>query len=167
MVDEIKKDIIPDPKENKENLGEDLDFSDELSELENQIRNVAWDKIREREREQKIVSETSDELDTLGAEVGLVWLDKKVNEKWKDKVSEFFWKWKEELNKLNPNTKKQIKKTSLWIKGKLYNRPQEVRQAIEKSADNILDEIYNWKEEKNPVARSLLRIANWIMKTEK
>gem|GEM_PF-1852686 len=46
-------------------------------------------------------------------------------------------------------------------------RPEAVKESIQSSADKILDEIYNWEEEKNPVARSLLRIVNWIMKTEK
>jgi hypothetical protein len=50
---------------------------------------------------------------------------------------------------------------------KFAGRPEAVKESIQSSADKILDEIYNWKEEKNPVARSLLRIVNWVMKTEK
>lgn len=169
MVDEIKKDIVPDLDENGENeknLDEDLgSFSDELSNLEAEIRGVAWDKIQE--REQNIISKTSNELDSLSADVGLSWLDKKVNEKWKDKVSEFFWKWKEEFKKIDTFTEKKFVKKYWNMQNKLAHRPGEVKEAIEKSADNILDEIYNWKKEKNPVARSLLRIVNWIMKTEK
>jgi len=170
MVDELKKDIVPDADENSwdnsENLNENLDnFSDELSDLEETIRDVAWDKIEE--REQKIVSDTSSELDSLNAEVNLDWLDKKDNKKSIDRVSEFFWKWKEEFKKIDTFNEKKVVKKYWKTKNNLKYRPEKVKEAIEWSADEILDEIYNWRKEKNPVARSLLRIVNWIMKTEK
>ncbi|HRU50374.1 MAG TPA: hypothetical protein P5155_02615, partial [Candidatus Absconditabacterales bacterium] len=62
--------------------------------------------------------------------------------------------------------KRVVKKHKNMVKS-LSNRPGGVQEAIGESVDKILDEIYNWREEKNPVARSLLKIVNWIMKTEK
>ncbi|HRX64076.1 MAG TPA: hypothetical protein P5060_03170 [Candidatus Absconditabacterales bacterium] len=49
----------------------------------------------------------------------------------------------------------------------IENRNIDVQNAIKESGESVLDEITNWKEEKNPVAKSLLSIANWILKTEK
>lgn len=148
-----------------DHLNDDLDISAELSGLEAKIRNVAWDKIQE--REQKIISETSGELDSLGAEIGLEWLNQKANEKSKDKVSEFFKEWEEELKVIDTRKEKRFVKKYKKMKGISSERPEAVKNAIESSVDDVLDEIYNWEKEKNPVARSLLRIVNMIMKTEK
>lgn len=161
MVDKFEKNIVPHNKwESKNNLNNNLDkdldsvdFSDELSNLENVIREKFWEKIQERESEvknneiQDIKNKTKSELDSI-----------KI-----DKVSEFFDQGKEEFKKIDTfKEKKVVRKHNKYI-----NRPIEVKDAIEDSSDRILDEIYNWKKEKNVVSRSLLRIVNWIIKTEK
>jgi len=68
---------------------------------------------------------------------------------------------------VDTKTEKRVVKKHGQMVNKFAGRPEAVKESIQSSADKILDEIYNWKEEKNPVARSLLRIVNWIMKTEK
>ncbi len=151
--------------DDNDNLREDLDFSSELSSLENEIRNAAGDKLKE--EKQKVVWNVSDELDSLSAEIvlsGIEW--GKVNER-KDKVSEFFDAGQKEFEKVDTKTEKRVVKKHKNMVKSLSNRPGWVQEAIGESVDKILDEIYNWKEEKNPVARSLLKIVNWIMKTEK
>mgnify|MGYP007069027660 CR=1 FL=1 len=156
--------------DNKDNLREDLDFSSELSNLEKEIRNAAGDKLKE--KEQEVVwnvsdENVSDELDSLSAEIilsGIEW--GKVNER-KDKVSEFFDAGQKEFEKVDTKTEKRVVKKHKNMVKSLSNRPGWVQEAIGESVDKILDEIYNWREEKNPVARSLLKIVNWIMKTEK
>jgi len=151
--------------DDNDNLREDLDFSSELLSLENEIRNVARDKLKE--KEQEVVWNVSDELDSLSAEIvlsGIEW--GKVNES-KDKVSEFFDAGQKEFEKVDTKTEKRVVKKHKNMVKSLSNRPGWVQEAIGESVDKILDEIYNWREEKNPVARSLLKIVNWIMKTEK
>ena len=151
--------------DDNDNLREDLDFSSELSSLENEIRNAAGDKLKE--EKQKVVWNVSDELDSLSAEIvlsGIEW--GKVNER-KDKVSEFFDAGQKEFEKVDTKTEKRVVKKHKNKVKSLSNRPGWVQEAIGESVDKILAEIYNWKEEKNPVARSLLKIVNWIMKTEK
>ena len=82
----------------------------------------------------------------------------------KDSIDKFFKKWKEEFNDDNDTSseKKFVKKYK-----NLENRSIDVAEWIQKSADDIEKEIINWKDEKNPVAKSLLRIVNRIMKSEK
>lgn len=171
MVDNKNIDDNLDDEKDLDSLGDDLeeqadlDFSVELSNLESKIREVAWDKIKK--KEQEIIAEASDELSSLGAEIGSGWLSEGFNENSKDKVSEFFWKWKEEFKVIDTRRERKVVRKHKIMKSKFELRPDWVKQAIEQSVDRILDEIYNWKEEKNPVARSLLRIVNRILKTEK
>jgi hypothetical protein len=49
----------------------------------------------------------------------------------------------------------------------IENRDKQVVEWIKQSSKNIEDDIKNWDKEQNPVARSLLNIANKIMGTEK
>ena len=42
-----------DDEKNLDESNEDLDFSDELSNLEDNIREIAWDKIKQKEQEEK------------------------------------------------------------------------------------------------------------------
>lgn len=167
-----------DDEKNLDESNEGLDFSDELSNLENNIREIAWDKIKQKEQEEKeqiekeqIVSKTKGNLESLHESMlswAESWLEQKqVNETWKDKVSEFFDVGKEEFEKIDTKIEKRVVKKHGQMVDKFAGRPEAVKESIQSSADKILDEIYNWKEEKNPVARSLLRIVNWIMKTEK
>ena len=141
-MDEIKKDIVPSSDENlwdnNENLNEDsVNFSWELENLKNLIK-------------KEVIKKTED------------WEKLKINEDL-DKIDKFFEQWKKEFEKVDTSDEKEIIKKYNTIR----NRPVEVQKEIEKISNEVLDEIYNWKQEKNPVARSLLRIINWIMSSEK
>lgn len=141
MVDEFKKDIVPDADEeswdNSKNLNENLgNFSWELENLKNLVKQEAINKKEYLE-------------------------DSRINEDL-DKIDNFFEEWKEEFKKIDTEDEEKIIK----IYNKIKDRPVVVQKEIEKISNKVLDEIYNWKKEKNPVARSLLRIVSWIMKTE-
>ncbi len=84
-------------------------------------------------------------------------------EKILDKIDDFFENWKEELEKIDTKKeKKAIKKYK-----KILNRGIDVQKEIINSWEFVLGEIKNWEKEKNPVAKSLLRIIKWILNTEK
>jgi hypothetical protein len=51
--------------------------------------------------------------------------------------------------------------------GNIGGRPLAVQKAIRESVDLIVDDISSRKKEKNPIARSLLKIVDLIMSTEK
>ena len=162
-----------DDEKNLDEHNEDSDFFDELSSLEDNIRELAWDKIKQKEQVEKeqIVSKTKGNLESLHESM-LSWAEsrleqKKISEKWKDKVSEFFDAGQKEFEKIDTKVEKRVVRRHSQMVDRFAGRPEAVKESIQSSADKILDEIYNWKEEKNPVARSLLRIVNWIMKTEK
>jgi hypothetical protein len=52
-------------------------------------------------------------------------------------------------------------------KGNISDRPLGVQKAIMESVDLIVDEINSRKRERSPIARSLFKIVDLIMKTEK
>lgn len=165
MLDDKNKDIVPNSDENNENLNENSDFSKELSDLENEIKNAIPDEIKKKE---EIQQNTFDELDSLATEVvesGFEW--NKHSEKPKDRVWEFFDTGKKEFEKVDTFKEKRVIGKHKKMTNKFADRPETVKEAIQNSSDKILEEIYNWKQEKNPVARSLLKIVNRIMKTEK
>lgn len=90
-----------------------------------------------------------------------------------DNINDFFEKAEKVDNDLenNKEIKKEIGKKSKRTRTvkkytSIENRNIDVQNAIKESWESVLDEILNWKEEKNPVAKSLLGIANWILKTE-
>lgn len=91
-------------------------------------------------------------------------VDMETKDELKDSIDKFFKKWKEEFNDDNDTSSEKnfVKKYK-----NLENRSIDVAEWIQKSADDIEKEIINWKDEKNPVAKSLLRIVNRIMKSEK
>lgn len=164
--------------EKKDQLNEG--FLWELNSLKKEVldskKNIEkWDKSNEKKGNEKIEanSETQNsinsKLDFLSGKVNdtlnNMELDSELDSKLdSNDVNEFFEKWKDEFND-NKNTtaeKKFVSKSSYINE----DRPQDVVDWINNSADKILDEIKNWKQEQNPVARSLLRIVNWIMKSE-
>ncbi len=69
------------------------------------------------------------------------------------------------------DSKETVKEKELFERllkeNKFKTRSPEAIQQIANSATKIESEIKNWKQETNPVARSLLKIVNWIMSTEK
>ena len=85
----------------------------------------------------------------------------------KEELNKFFEKWKKELKHDIDTTEEKELSVNLLQSGRFKNRSPETVQQIAKSATKIESEIKNWKQEKNPVARSLLKIVDWIMGTEK
>jgi uncharacterized protein YjgD (DUF1641 family) len=166
-----------DNKEQNNNLDEN--FSWELDSLK---KNILWntsektkDESVEKREDKKVKSNSEIEksinskLDFLNDKINATLDDVELDEKlkqWVDEetVDKFFEKWKNELtdNKTTNSEKKFISKSSY-----IADRPNDVVEWINDSADEILNEIQNRKQEQNPVARSLLRIVNWIMKSEK
>ena len=96
------------------------------------------------------------------------WLElQNSDDKTKEELNKFFEKWKEEL-KDNTNTLEEKELSEKLFKNKRFEkRSPEIVQQIAKSATNIENEIKDWPKEKNPVAKSLLKIVDWIMGTEK
>lgn len=96
------------------------------------------------------------------------WLElQNSDDKTKEELNKFFEKWKEEL-KDNTNTLEEKELSEKLFKNKRFEkRSPEIVQQIAKSATKIENEIKDWQKEKNPVARSLLKIVDWIMSTEK
>jgi len=175
MVDELKKDSLDgknwnskNPDENLDNLNLD-DFSNELNELEQGIKSAM---------ENDILKQTADGLKDIKSDIK--WemnpdlnLDPEweaFTEKEKKNVSEFFVQWRKEFNKIdNFDEKKVVKKYQNYKtnKGNISDRPLGVQKAIMESVDLIVDEINSRKRERSPIARSLFKIVDLIMKTEK
>ncbi len=88
-------------------------------------------------------------------------------EKILDKIDDFFAitdnKEKEELENIDTKSERKVLKKYK----KILNRKIDVQKEIINSWEFVLEEIRDWKKEKNPVAKSLLRITKWILKTEK
>ncbi|HKL43969.1 MAG TPA: hypothetical protein VJ892_01680 [Candidatus Absconditabacterales bacterium] len=88
-------------------------------------------------------------------------------EKILDKIDDFFAitdnKEKEELENIDTKSERKVLKKYK----KILNRKIDVQKEIINSGEFVLEEIRDWKKEKNPVAKSLLRITKWILKTEK
>ena len=85
----------------------------------------------------------------------------------KEELEHFFEKWKEELKDNIDTPEEKELSEKLLQSDRFKNRSPETVQQIAKSATKIETEIKNWQTEKNPVAKSLLKIVNWIMGTEK
>lgn len=93
------------------------------------------------------------------------WLDlHDADDNTKAELNEFFKEWKKEFS---DNNETHDEKKFVHEYKKIESRPAAVQRWIENSVEKIENEISNWKQEKNPVARSLLRIVNRIMETEK
>jgi len=85
----------------------------------------------------------------------------------KKELNQFFEKWKEELKDNVHTPEEQELSQKLLQSDRFKNRSAEIVQQIAKSATKIENEIKDWQKEKNPVAKSLLKIVDWIMGTEK
>ena len=90
-------------------------------------------------------------------------------EKWSE-ISDSEVEIKEQLDQILQKWKKDTKQvlTHKEMSQRIINgRSPEVSQQISNSATKVEDEIKNWENEENPIARSLLKMANWLMNTEK
>ncbi len=122
------------------NLGDAL-VNSKLEELQNKIEDTLLDSALE----SSSIWESNDQIT-------------------KGQIDKFFEKWKEEFY----DDKKTVVEDKFTQKYKnIEDRSVDVAKWIENSADKIIDEIKNWEKEQNPVARSLLRFVNRIMKSEK
>lgn len=179
MADDLKKDSIDDEKWNLNNSDDNLDnlnlddFSKELDELESGIEE-AMNKKSEKAKN-IVLKETKSELDGIKSEIGS---DGNLDPEWesfteeeKKNVSEFFVQWRKEFEKIDSDDEdKVVKKYKSYKPNKnnrIVGRSVEVQKSIMESVDLIVDEINDRKRERNPVAKSLLRIVDFIMKTEK
>ncbi len=81
-----------------------------------------------------------------------------------DDVDSVFKKWLEELTDKKETSKE--KRAVRKIK-KINFDNVDVKQEKQKSFDRVLSSIINWRNEKNPVAKILLRMADWVLSTEK
>ena len=96
------------------------------------------------------------------------WLElQNSDDKTKEELNKFFEKWKKEFKDDVQTPEEQELSQKLLQSDRFKNRSTETVQQIAKSATKIENEIKDWQKEKNPVARSLLKIVDWIMSTEK
>ena len=92
---------------------------------------------------------------------------KDSDDKTKEELNQFFEAWKQELkNDIEQPWEAELRER-LFKSKRFGKRSPEVVTQIAKSATKIENEIKDWQKEKNPVARSLLKIVDWIMSTEK
>ena len=92
---------------------------------------------------------------------------KDTGDETKKELNQFFEKWKEELKDDVQTPEEQEPSQKLLQSDRFKNRSAETVQQIAKSPTKIENEIKDWQKEKNPVAKSLLKIVDWIMSTEK
>ena len=92
---------------------------------------------------------------------------KDTDDETKKELNQFFEKWKEELKDDAQTLEEQELSQKLLQSERFKSRSPETVQQIAKSATKIENEIKDWQKEKNPVAKSLLKIVDWIMGTEK
>lgn len=96
------------------------------------------------------------------------WLElKDTDDETKKELNQFFEKWKEKFKDDVQTPEGQELSQKLLQSDRFKNRSTETVQQIAKSATKIENEIKDWQKEKNPVAKSLLKFADWIMSTEK
>lgn len=175
MLDELNKDSLDGKSWDSKNLDDNLDrlnlddFSSELNELEDGIK---W--AMEKQAEDDILKQTADGLKEIKSDINPdLNLDpewESFTEKEKKNVSEFFKQWRKEFQKIdNVDEKKVVSKYKKFKtkKSNISGRPLGVQEAIMESVDLIVDEVNSRNKEKNPIARSLLKIVDLIMKTEK
>lgn len=156
-LDSIKSELN-DLKKNIESNNEDLSsFSNELNLLKKEIDKQNNKEDSKEKKEWLDLSEISAELDELKKEV-------------KDKIDQ---------TKINPDNLESKESESQYNKPQYRNtiatkkienlqwRPEWVVDEIVKSSDSVEDMINNWEQEPNPIAKSLLRIVNRIMKSER
>ena len=133
-------------------------------------KNVDKLKVEEetsRQKENLKDSAIDSTLDNLNLDMQ-EWLElKDADDETKKELNQFFEKWKKEFKDDVQTPEDQELSQKLLQSDRFKNRSTETVQQIAKSATNIENEIKDWPKEKNPVARSLLKIVDWIMWTEK
>lgn len=82
----------------------------------------------------------------------------------KEQLDQFFEKWKK--NKKDLLNQKELSQQVIHNSEKFQWRSSEAVHEIENAAMAVENDIKNWGKEENPIARILLKTANWIMDTE-
>ena len=148
--------------QNREGVNNWNNFLDENENREKQI--VEWNTNEEAENMKDDMIKQS--LDKLQNKIGTAFEKADVTQDTKDKLDRFFDKSKEELTD-DKYSVYELPVKLLMKTNRFKNRSEWAVDNIVKSANKIENEINNWKDETNPVARSLLKIVRWIMWTEK
>lgn len=141
--------------------------NDNLDNVENNVE-TTWEALNKLGKD--VVNSKIDELqnkvvDTIfdkSLDSNLMW--ESNNKIAQGQVEELFESWKNEFND-SKNTVSEYKVGKKY--DKLKARGVDVKKWIKESANKIVNEINNWEQEKNPVARSLLKFVNRIMQSEK
>ena len=79
------------------------------------------------------------------------------------KIDDFFDRGKEEFKEID-TTEEEITFENYQ---KISDRNITIQKAILESWNNVLDEISDWEKQKSTVSKVLLRVTDWILKTEK
>ncbi len=116
------------------------------NQISNELKNLK-SFIEESIDEQEELKDLEKSFDDKGSEIN------------KDKVDIFF----DEIDNINKNTDRKIVKKYKKIKDRWF----DVKEKIVEASDVIIGFVKNWDKEKNPVAKVLLRIADWILRSEK
>lgn len=151
-LDSIKSQLN-DLKKNIESSNEDLSsFSKELNLLKKSVE------------QNKKELETSDTIKEIHSELDLLWkeITDKINQSKKDPENIETHEAEHNHNKSGKNEKNgfRIPNTLNW-------RPLEIAENIGEISNDIENEYKNWRQEKNPIARWLLRLVDRIMNSEK
>lgn len=150
-----------------------IDKNNKISDIDdNSLEGLSQDDIAKKFEKQmdklkkiaknEIHEETRDDLDALKNK------EKKesnyeINEDLDKQVDNYFDQVDKEFEEINTQEENNV-----VVKYKnISKRNIDIQKAIIKSWESVLDEILNWKEQKSVVSRSLLKIANWILNTEK
>lgn len=161
MADNFEDKNFPEGEEKKENNdnNEKKGWRDSIKDF------VEWKYKEYTDRLKKGAVDSA--LDNLQANVEK-WLNiDEADNKTKKELAEFFDKWKDELKIVDTEEEEQLVE-KLTSNGKFFKgRDPEIVAKIEESASEIENEIKNWQSQGSTVARSLLRIVDWIMWTEK
>ena len=139
-------------------------FKDFLNSLKRSIENKKnKESINDLEK-RKNRSKTEESLEYLNNDIKK-WVEiKKVAQDTKLEVNEFMKEW---VNEINKDKKHNTKKGFEHKYDTINSRPETTQEWINDSIDDIVDEYKNRKQEKNPIARWLLRVVNRIMNSEK
>lgn len=78
-------------------------------------------------------------------------------------IDEFFDKTEDEFNDIDSFEEKKV----INNYANISDRNIEVQDAIRTSWNSVLNEIADWKTQKNVVSKTLLRVSNWILSSEK
>ena len=145
-----------------------------MKNIENKLENLtSWDELSKLKKE--VVKNSIEDTEKFNINGDLDALKKSIlqkisvenldgSEQIKDTVDDIFEKWIEELH----DAKETSKEKRFVRKIKKVNFDNvEVKQEKQRSFDRVLSSITNWRNEKNPVAKVLLRMADWIIWTEK